>query len=187
MNNMDKKSCNNCGADNKMNSRYCSQCGHEMPKNETSSNISLNESKVAKSNDNKIRNSIIGIVVGGLVYFAVQHFLLKPPSIDKEIMGVASELNKSCPIMIDRETRLDNAVAMPDKVFQYNYTLINLDKSEVIIDTLKKYVEPGIINNVKTNPDLKFYRDNKITMNYYYRDKDGEFVYKLSVTPDMYK
>ena len=60
-------------------------------------------------------------------------------------------------------------------------------KAEINLDTVKKYFEPGLINNVKTNPDLKTYRDNKTTMIYSYRDKKGEFVVKFSVTPDMYE
>jgi hypothetical protein len=94
----------------------------------------------------------------------------KQPSFNKEMMQVASELNKTCPIMVDDQTRLDNAVALPGNSFQYNYTLINLTKSEVNIDTIKKYLEPSIINNVRTNPGLKIYRDNKVTMIYYYKD-----------------
>jgi len=42
------------------------------------------------------------------------------------------------------------------------------------------------INNVKTNPDLKIYRDNKVTMAYNYKDKNGIFVLKISVTPGLY-
>lgn len=88
--------------------------------------------------------------------------------------------------MVDQNTRLDNVAAFPNNIFQYNYTLVNLEKSEVNIDTVKKYLEPNIINNVKTNPDLKPYRDNKVTMAYNYRDKNGVFVLKIEVTPEMY-
>lgn len=139
-----------------------------------------------KNNRNKIIGTVVGIVVFGLSYLAVQQLFFKPVSLDKAMMEAASELNKTCPIMVDQDTRLDNAVALPGNIFQYNYTLVNLYKSEVNIDTVKKYFEPGIINNVKTNPDLKVYRDNKVTMAYYYKDKNGEFVLKISVTPDMY-
>lgn len=130
--------------------------------------------------------SVLGIVAFGLSYFAVQQIFFKPATFDKAMMAAAGELNKSCPIMVDQNTRLDNAVALPGNIFQYNYTLVNLSKSEVNIDTVKKYVEPGIINNVKTNPDLKTYRDNKVTMAYNYKDKNGLFVLKISVTPDLY-
>jgi hypothetical protein len=139
-----------------------------------------------KSKMKKTIGVITGIVVFGLVYFGVQHLFFKAPSFDKAMMEAASELNKTCPIMVDQDTRLDNAAALPGNTFQYNYTLVNLDKSEVNIDTVKKYIEPQIINNVKTNPDLKAYRDNKVTMAYNYRDKNGTFVLKISVTPDMY-
>ena len=88
--------------------------------------------------------------------------------------------------MVDKDTRLDNAVALPGNVFQYNYTLINLNKDEVNPDTVKKYIEPAIINGVRTNPDLKIYRDNKTTMTYSYRDKNGVFILKIPVTPEMY-
>jgi hypothetical protein len=186
---MDKLHCTNCGADNRPNSRYCSQCGYALPgfKTEDNSIRRIESVKETKNNKKAILTTSLGVIFSGLVYFAVQHFLFKPPTFDKILMSAASEINKTCPIMIDQETRLDNALAMPNNTLQYNYTLINLDKSDIIVDTLKKYIEPNIINNIKSNPDLKAYRDNKTTMTYYYRDKDGDFVYKLEVTPEMYK
>ena len=142
------------------------------------------------TDDNNKRKRIIGTIVGiitfALAYVGVQQIFFKPASFDKTMMQAASELNKSCPIMVDQYTRLDNAAAMPNNTFQYNYTLVNLEKSEVNIDTVKKYVQPGLINNVKTNPDLKLFRDNKVTMAYNYRDKKGVFVLKITVTPDLY-
>ena len=138
-----------------------------------------------KGKTKKIIGTIVGILAFGLAYFGAQQ-LFKTPSFDKAMMEAASELNKSCPIMVDQDTRLDNAAALPNNIFQYNYTLVNLDKSEVNIDTVKKYVEPGVINNVKTNPDLKVYRDNKVTMAYNYSDKNGVFIIKINVTPDLY-
>jgi hypothetical protein len=144
-----------------------------------------------QTDDNTKRKKTIGTIVGivafGLVYFGVQQIFFKAPTFDKAMIQAASELNKSCPIMVDQHTRLDNAAVMPNNVFQYNYTLVNLDKSEVNIDTLKKYVEPGLINNVKTHPDLQVYRDNKVTMAYNYRDKNGVFVLRINVTPDLYR
>ena len=130
--------------------------------------------------------TIIGIIAFGLAYFAVQQIFFKQPSFDKVIVQAVSETNKNCPMMVDQYTRFDNAEALPGKIIQYNYTLVDLNKSEVNLDTVKKYVEPGIINNIKTNPDMKIYRDNNTTFIYYYKDKNGVFVYKFPVTPDMY-
>ena len=139
-----------------------------------------------KEKKKKTIGMVVRIIAFGLLYFAAQQIFFKPPSFDKVMMQAASEINKTCPIMVDEYTRLDNAVALPDNIFQYNYTLVNITKEEVNLDTVRKYIEPGIINNVKTNPDLKIYRDNKTTMRYYYKDKNGEFVHKFSVTPDQY-
>jgi hypothetical protein len=140
-----------------------------------------------KNSDN--RKKIIGIVTSvagfAIAYFVTQQ-LFKPTSFDKAMMEAASEINKTCPFMVDQETRLDNTVALPDNIFQYNYTLVNYDKSEVNNDTIRKYVEPGIVNNVKTNPSLKSFRDNKVTMQYQYKDKNGVFLLSIVVTPDQY-
>jgi hypothetical protein len=136
------------------------------------------------------RNKLIGLISGAvgfaLVSILVNHLLFKSPSVDKMMMQAASEMNKSCPIMVDRETRLDNGIALPGKIFQYNYTLVNLTKAQVSTDTLKKYMVPQITKNVSTNPGLKMFRDVKATMAYYYKDKNGEFVFSFSVTPDEY-
>ncbi|NOT73759.1 MAG: hypothetical protein HOP08_02440 [Cyclobacteriaceae bacterium] len=139
-----------------------------------------------KGNSKKVIGIIVGIAAFALSYFAVQQIFFKKAGLDKALMEAASEINKACPVMIDKDTRLDNAVAMPGNIFQYNYTLINLDKSEVNVDTVKKYIEPGLINGVRTSPEMKGFRDNKVTIAYNYRDKNGVFVIKMDVTPELY-
>ena len=39
----------------------------------------------------------------------------------------------------------------------------------------------------KTNPNMKDYKNNKVTMSYNYRDKNGVFTLKINVTPEMYE
>jgi len=102
-------------------------------------------------------------------------------------MKTASEINKSCPMMIDSDTRLDNAISLPSNIFQYNYTLVNMEKETIDIDMLKGYLEPNITNFVRTNPDMKFQREKKVTVNYYYKDKNGNYLFKISVTPEQYE
>lgn len=90
----------------------------------------------SKQNDKKKLNlkTIVGLAFGLIVAILVQQYFFKPPSFDKQMMQVASELNKTCPIMVDAETQLDNAVALPEKTFQYNYTLINMYKDSIDIE-----------------------------------------------------
>ena len=88
--------------------------------------------------------------------------------------------------MIDSETRLDNAISLPNNVFQYNYTLINMLKKNIDIKSIKNQLEPSVINFVKTNPDMEIQRNNKTTINYYYKDKSGVYLFTISVSPDKY-
>ena len=186
---MENVICKSCGAGNKTNQKYCSSCGYALPIPEAEIlDIQVQNPVPAKTDRwKKLLISMVGAIAFGLSYWAVQYFFFSPPSFDKVMMQSASELNKTCPVMVDQYTRLDNAIALPGNTLQYNYTLVDILKGEVNTDTVKKYVEPGIINNVKTNPEMKIYRDNKTTFIYYYKDKNGEFVLKFSVTPDRYQ
>ena len=56
--------------------------------------------------------TIVGLVAGAATLVLVQQFFFKAPSYDEQMMQAASEINKSCPIMVDQETRLDNTVAL---------------------------------------------------------------------------
>ena len=130
--------------------------------------------------------TLAGIITGVVAMVLVQQFFFKAPSFDKQMM-LASELNKTCPVMVDAETRLDNTVSLPDKILIYNYTLINQVKDSLNVEELKNYLTPLVTNNIKTNPVMKFYRDNKITLSYYYKDKRGVFLLNIDVTPDKYQ
>jgi hypothetical protein len=136
---------------------------------------------------------LIGTICVGLFLILLKSFILKSPSHDKslgineEVMRkLASDLNKNCPFMVDKETRFDNAMPLPDNTFQYNYTLINWVKDSLNLNNLYKGLEPGIVNGTKTSPGLQIFRDEKVTLVYQISDKNGVFLFKIVVTPDMY-
>lgn len=183
---MEKKKCTNCGTSNDKTAKYCSGCGFELPKTESKIMDNIGSQKKSESKK-KIIPTLVGIIAFGLSFFAVQHFFFNKPSFDKVMVEVASEINKTCPLMVDQNTRLDNTVAMPNNVFAYNYTLVNLEKQDIDIDEMKNFIEPNVVNNMKTNPDMKIYRKNRTTMTYNYKDKNGEFILKINVSPDMYE
>jgi len=133
----------------------------------------------------KIRTGL-GAVVGLFAILLLQHVFFASPGFDKDLARSASEANKNCPMYVDKDTRLENTVALPGLVLQYNYTLVNYVKDSLDIQTLKKALEPGILNSIKTNPELKNHRDHKVTMNYSYQDKNKVFLFLISITPDKY-
>jgi len=185
---MEKVNCSNCDTDNPVRNKYCANCGYELPKIVTENLDSTIQQSKRKITDKrkKTLEFIVGAVFFGVSYFAVQQLFFKAPSIDKVLMNTASEINKNCPAMVDEYTRLDNAIALPNGTFEYNYTIINHVKTEINLDTAKKYIEPVLLNRVKTDPDLKFFRDRDVSLIYNYRDKNGVFVVKYSITPDRY-
>ena len=130
--------------------------------------------------------ALVGMGIGIIGIALLQHFFFPKNTYNQEMMQAASEINKSCPFMVDSDTRLDNTMAMPDNVFQYNYTLVNMEKATTDVEQLEEYLRPTIVNTVRTNPDMKINRDHKTTMSYAYKDKNGEFLFKILVTPDLY-
>lgn len=185
---MEIVNCSKCGTDNTTKAKYCSSCGFELPKvsiNDSGNNVQFDSSS-KPDNKRKYIGMIVGVIFFFITFFGTQQFFFKSGSIDKDMMNVASELNKSCPVNVDSETRLDNTIALPGKIFQYNYTLLNLDKSNADTISMKNYLEPNIINQLKTNPQMNFQREHKWTLNYLYKDKNGLFLLLIKVTPDKY-
>jgi hypothetical protein len=134
-----------------------------------------------------IITAIVFAISSSLAGFGVRYFTNKNNTFDKQLMRIASELNKTCPIMVDKDTQLDNSIALPDNIFQYNYTLVNHSRNELNIEQLQNTVTPRILNNIKTNEGLKYFRNNKVTMSYSYNDKNGVFLFVLKFKYKDYK
>ena len=180
--------CTNCDTENNLDAKFCKSCGHSLPKQTPLEEVvqTKTDEKVIKKKSNIA--AVIGSVVGFFaMYFLVQSFFNNDNSVDKEMKTVADEINKMCPVQVDEETVLENTMAAPGKIFQYNYKLINLEKSEIQIDTFRKYVYPGILENIKTNPSMEPQRKMEVTLRYYYKDKNGAFVDEYVVKPNDYK
>jgi len=144
------------------------------------------EKTVEKSKTQKILRTGAFIITFALSYFGVQYFFFNPGTIEEQMKDAAVEINKISPKMMDEYSRLDSATTIADKTFKYHYTLINMTKEEVHIDVLTKFIRPEIIENARNSPELKIFRDNKITVSYNYYDKNGEFITNIDVTPELY-
>lgn len=154
------------------------------------------EEKFTKRIDVQIFTGIIGL---GLILVLIKSFLVNGPSknylqsnqdtlsiFSKDQMLLVSELNKNCPFMLDKETRFDNAMSLPNNTIQFNYTMVNCIKDTLNLDESRKSFEPYLLNGIKTSPDLKIFRDEKVTFNYDLRDKNGVFLFRITVSPDQY-
>lgn len=179
-----KNICSNCQTENESGLKYCTNCGYKLSVVESENPIVEPIKKPVAKRKFDLK-AIIGFIVAFVVvFFATQYFF--KPSLDKQLVEIASEMNRSCPMNVDKYTTLKNVVALPDKTLQYNYSLV-ISKEEIKIDTVKKYFFPSLLLNAKTNPGMKIIRDNKVTLNYHYADKNGIFVTEYLITPDMYE
>ena len=100
---------------------------------------------------------------------------------------ISMEINKKCPMVVDKDTRLDNTVVLSNNTIHYNYTMVNLEKENIDLKALEKNYTPILLENVKTNPGLKTFRDRNVTLSYYYKDKNGNFLLSYKATPELYK
>jgi hypothetical protein len=135
----------------------------------------------------KIPLSLLGIaLLIGLVYYLQRHSFSKNEF--REVLEVIrTEVNKTCPKMEDADTRLDSTTVPTDKSFQYHYTLVDLLKDSMDVELFHYSLQPSMVYNIKTNPDLDLFRKNNITLVYNFKDKAGDFVTKIVVGPDKYR
>lgn len=106
--------------------------------------------------------------------------------IDSQLRKVAKEGNEECPKMLDQWTRLDSCVAYPNKNYKYYHTIVS---DGVILDKAKfeTNFKPVIISIIRTNPAMKFLKENEVTLHYMYTDEAGSGQMTIIVTPDEYK
>lgn len=108
-------------------------------------------------------------------------------AINKKLTEMASNLNESAPVMLDDFTRFDKATVTNDNVFQYNYTVLNTQNP----DSLIKEVESSLIKNIKlefnTNPQLLFFKENNISIDYVYNDENSKIIRRIQIDSSNYK
>ncbi|WPO82432.1 hypothetical protein SD427_16955 [Chryseobacterium sp. JJR-5R] len=109
---------------------------------------------------------------------------------DNELKQAAAGMNKLGPQMMSNGIRLDSVSAQPGKIFKYNYTLTEALKESVSpeeIEAFKKQAKEGALSVVKTSPEIKEFRDNDVTMTYFYYDKNGKPTMDFIIAPAEYK
>ena len=134
-----------------------------------------------------ITASIIVMALAGIFGKSVVNYIFGTSDeiIESQLLKMSNEINKKCPLMVDPETRLDKTGAYRKRIYYY-YTLVNYDISDVDVKYLIYKVKPALLNKIKTNTDLKFLREHKVTFIYNYRDKSGITIISFKFTPQDY-
>ena len=77
-------------------------------------------------------------------------------ALHKKLTEMAISLNESAPVMLDSFTRFDNA-SVTNNVFQYNYTVLNTQNPDSLIQLYESSLIESIKLEFNTNPQLLFF------------------------------
>lgn len=133
-----------------------------------------------------IMRSVKILLLGVLLVFVS----CKKDDFSKELQEAASNSNKLGPQMMSDGIRLDSVSASKDKVFKYNYTLTEDEKSNVspeLLEGFKKEAREEALKVIKTSEEMKTFRDNDVTLKYSYVDKNGQLLTEFEIKPADYK
>lgn len=123
---------------------------------------------------------VIGISIGVSTFIHLQ----RSNSVEEKLVQTSKNLNARLPLNVDSETRWDTTVPGPGRCLTYCYTLINVSKKEIDPAELTAKIRTKLLLYYKTNPEMKLFRDNRVTVHYLFKDKLGETVTSIDVTPD---
>jgi hypothetical protein len=82
--------------------------------------------------------------------------------------------------------RLDS-ISTKGLSIRYSYTATELAKGELDVPTFYKTAKEDMLNKANTDPDMAFYKENKIKLSFAYYFKGGEPLSTIIIKPEDYK
>jgi|GEM_PF-4964693 len=128
-----------------------------------------------------IIGTITAIVVGGITSKLVKDFLEKRKPTDVQLNAIASELNKSLPMMIDQDTKLKTTVGI-NGAMKYFYDLVNYSKDDFDTAATKTALQPIVTKSACTNPDSRKLLNSNVDMEYIYSDYQSQYLFSFVVS-----
>jgi hypothetical protein len=125
-----------------------------------------------------------GLLAGYLVWWVLPDYLGAPDPRSKEHLSqVAAEINRSVPVMIDKETEL-LPVQGADGMLIYNYRLVSYSAARLDANKFaagaKQRVAQAACSRSETRDD---FLKKGVTLRYSYFDKDKQHIATIDVKP----
>lgn len=105
----------------------------------------------------------------------------------KELVKISQTLNLRTPSMLDEYTRLDSTSVTEQNVFNYHYTILNVENPDSLFASVRPELKKTIVLQFRENSDLSFFKNRNITLHYYYRTLSGKLLDDIEITPKNYK
>tara|TARA_B110000238_G_scaffold180590_1_gene204716 strand:+ start:116 stop:517 length:402 start_codon:yes stop_codon:yes gene_type:complete len=107
-------------------------------------------------------------------------------SIQSQLMTMASDFNKNLPMVVDSYTTLSGTTVVGENEFMYVYKVklgffddYNISQSEWLSNQTE-----NTTNVYCTNEDMKWFKDNNVTVTWSYDFSDGTYIDQVSVSPN---
>ena len=127
----------------------------------------------------------VGVVAGYLIWWLAMAYFKRgedPRSIE-HLSQEAAQLNRSLPVLIDKETELTSTQAT-DAMFIYKYRLVNVSVDKVDHAKFTAAAKPQLVQNSCNRPETRNdFLSKGITMRFSYFDKDKQHISTIDVTP----
>lgn len=120
-----------------------------------------------------------------ILLIAIIGFAQCSGGVDSQLKMIAKEANKQCPKSLDAFTRLDSCAAFPDRHYKYYHTITGVEVSDTTL--FKNQMLPQIVRTIRVTPDMRFFRENGVTLEYQYNDSQGQYLFTIVAAPQDYK
>ena len=131
-----------------------------------------------------MKNWLLPGIMGIIILLSVGYYALSGPSklSNGQILEKASEINKQLPRRIDANLYWDRANAEA-RQFNFYYSLAELAKEEIDIGSFKQKQTQVLERFSCSDPQSLSLLQGEAQINYIYRDKDGELITQILITP----
>ncbi len=108
-------------------------------------------------------------------------------SVNEFLANTSMEINRSLPTVLNDELRLDSTAPGPGRGMSFVLTLVNLavaDLSQSDLDQFAVTQKEQAVVDYRSNPDLARFRELHVGLSFLYRDKNGDTIATIQVSPD---
>jgi hypothetical protein len=115
-------------------------------------------------------------------------FKTPPPRISTPefLNQLVAEVNPKLPVAVDADDRMDKIAVGSNNVLIYYYTLPHIGKSQLgDLSAVQKNVREKLLQNYKTSTTVQMQslRLRQVELDYQYKDKNGDFIFEITVSP----
>ena len=111
----------------------------------------------------------------------------KNKQLNEQLNKMADNLNESTPTALDPHTRFDSVGVTTDNIFQYYYTLIDIDNPKELLKEQKEDIIKNMGLAFTTDKSLHIFTKNNVTLQYIYSDTTKAVIDIITIESGKHK